>query len=190
MNTFVVGVGSCCVSNDPAASLVTYALGSCIAIAVYDPVACVGGLLHFMLPASSLDPVRAARTPYLFADTGIPSLFHSAYRLGAVKSRMGVTAAGGAHLLGGEGFQIGERNRSVMEDILERAGVRLQHAAVGGAQARSLHLQLESGTVLIKTAGAGSAAEPVLLGHSVEQTSATSKEEGKQPRFWGAPKSK
>ena len=44
----------------PDEVLVTYSLGSCIGLSLYDPVARVGGLLHAMLPLSSLDPVKAA----------------------------------------------------------------------------------------------------------------------------------
>ena len=55
----VVGVADCHVTSDPANVLVTYALGSCIAVAIYDPVARVGGLLHFMLPEGA--GRRAAR---------------------------------------------------------------------------------------------------------------------------------
>lgn len=54
MKTVVVGVGDCRVTDEPV-ELVTYALGSCIAVVVWDPVAKVGGLLHFMLPDSSVD---------------------------------------------------------------------------------------------------------------------------------------
>ena len=54
--------------------LVTYALGSCIAVAVHDPVTSVAGLLHYMLPEASLDWDKAAQNPYMFADTGIPKL--------------------------------------------------------------------------------------------------------------------
>ena len=51
----VVGVGDMKVSNDSESMLVTYSLGSCIGVAIYDPVIKVGGLLHYMLPESSLD---------------------------------------------------------------------------------------------------------------------------------------
>ncbi|MBL8223671.1 MAG: chemotaxis protein CheD, partial [Bryobacterales bacterium] len=72
----------------------TYALGSCIGLMVYDPVVRIGGLLHFMLPESSISPLKAVRNPFLFADTGIPLLFRAAYRLGAEKDRMTVCAVG------------------------------------------------------------------------------------------------
>jgi hypothetical protein len=73
----VVGVADMKVSNRPEEVLVTHALGSCIGVAIYDPEAKVGGLLHFMLPDSSLDPVKGPwkirvclRTPASRASSG------------------------------------------------------------------------------------------------------------------------
>ena len=51
----IVGVSDMKVSNDANASLITYSLGSCIGVVIYDPAVKVGGLLHFMLPDSNLD---------------------------------------------------------------------------------------------------------------------------------------
>ena len=65
----VVGVGDCCVSGDPDAVLVTYALGSCIAVVIHDPVSKVGGLLHYMLPESSLS------TAFLFASNSATTAY-------------------------------------------------------------------------------------------------------------------
>jgi len=63
MSLVIVGVGDCRVSNDPESMLVTYALGSCIAVMIHDSIAGVGGLLHFMLPESSLDRAKAEKNP-------------------------------------------------------------------------------------------------------------------------------
>lgn len=153
MNNLVVGIGDCRVSSDPEASLITYALGSCIAIAIYDPVSCVGGLLHYLLPDSTIDAEKAARNPFMFADTGIPALFHRAYGLGAVKSRLRVTAVGGAQAFESEAFQIGKRNQLAMKKILWRAGVLVHHEELGGSHSRTIRMNMNSGCLLMKTAG-------------------------------------
>ena len=150
MTRIVVGIGECQVSADPDARIITYALGSCIALAIYDPVARIGGLLHYLLPESKLDPERAVRNPYLFADTGIPALFHNAYDLGAVKKRLRVTAIGGAQVTEPESFQIGERNHLAMKKILFRAGVLVHHEEVGGSLSRTVRIEVESGRVVMK----------------------------------------
>lgn len=97
--SFVVGVGDMIASNDPAAEIVTHSLGSCLGVMVYDPVHKVGGLLHFMLPDSTIDPIKAVKSPFMFADTGLPRLFRTVYGLGGEKARLQVKVAGGARFL-------------------------------------------------------------------------------------------
>jgi chemotaxis protein CheD len=65
--------------------IVTYALGSCLGITVYDPVARVAGMLHVMLPLSTIAPDKAVVNPYMFVDTGVPKLFFETYKAGAAK---------------------------------------------------------------------------------------------------------
>lgn len=152
MNNVVIGVGDCKVSKNPEDCLVTYALGSCIAVAIYDPETRVAGMLHYMLPDSSIDAQKAARNPYMFADTGIPALFHLAYGLGAQKSRLKVTVAGGAQVLASEFFNIGKRNQLAMKKILWRAGVLIHHEDTGGEQARTIRMELKTGKTFMKLA--------------------------------------
>src|ERR1022692_2596984 len=101
--TLVVGVADMVVSNDSSAEIVTYSLGSCLGVTIYDPVKKIGGLLHLMLPDSKIDAAKAASMPYMFVDTGLPRLFHAAYNLGADRSRLAVQGAGGAPLLEQQG---------------------------------------------------------------------------------------
>lgn len=63
--------------------LITHALGSCLGLAVYDPQAKVGGLLHAMLPLSKINKDKARANPYMFVDTGVPVLFKTLYNMGA-----------------------------------------------------------------------------------------------------------
>lgn len=150
----VIGIGDCQISDDRDGSLVTYALGSCIAVIIHDPVAGVGGLLHFQLPESSLDPSKAERNPYLFADTGIPLLFRTAYQRGADKKRLAVTVAGGAQMIDPNGtFSIGKRNCLAMKKILWKAGVLIQAEHLGGAVSRTVRLEMKTGQVLLREAG-------------------------------------
>jgi len=154
MALLVVGIADCKVSRDPADVLVTHALGSCIAVLVYDPVARVAGLLHYMLPESGIDAERAGRLPFLFADTGIPLLLRSACQLGAVRSRLMVTAAGGAQMLDPTGtFNIGQRNHLAMRSIFANLGVPIQKEAIGGTSSRTVRIDVASGRVQLWTPG-------------------------------------
>jgi chemotaxis protein CheD len=150
----VVGVADMRVSNKPGEVLVTHALGSCIGVSIYDPVARVGGILHFMLPDSTLDPAKGQEHPHMFADTGLPRLFRECYRLGAQKPRLQVKVAGGSQVLGNkEFFQIGRRNYAALRKIFLKNNVLIESEDVGGAKARTLFLEIASGTVWIRVMG-------------------------------------
>ncbi|MGB9611273.1 MAG: chemotaxis protein CheD [Bryobacteraceae bacterium] len=153
----VVGVGDCRVTNEPV-ELVTYALGSCIAVVIWDPVAKVGGLLHFMLPDSSVDRDTQGRAnPYRYADTGTPLLFRAAYEKGAEKRRLLVRLAGGANVVDTGGvFNIGRRNYAAVRKILWKAGVLVHGEDVGGAVSRTVRLEVASGRCTVSTASGAS----------------------------------
>jgi len=152
----VVGVADMQVSRGPDDSIVTYSLGSCIGLCIYDPVARVGGILHYMLPESRISPEKAAANPYMFADTGIPALFKKAYLLGAVKGRITVRAVGGAQILDAAGlFNIGKRNILEMRKILWQNGVMLGHSEVGGTVNRTVTMEIATGEIALKTSGQG-----------------------------------
>lgn len=154
MPSLIIGIGECRVSRTPGNILVTHGLGSCIAIVIYDPVERVAGLLHYMLPESSLDGGKAKQQPFLFADTGIPLLFRRACQLGAAKTRMVVMAAGGARMLDPGGtFNIGQRNRMAMRKMLWKLGVTLHREETGGTVSRTVSIDVSTGRVLLRTQG-------------------------------------
>lgn len=150
----VIGVADCHVTGDPSNVLVTYALGSCVAVSIYDPVARIGGLLHFMLPTAPTGAVEGGKSPYMFADSGIPLMFHQAYEKGALKSRLRVRVAGGAQVMDASGvFNIGQRNCLAMRRIFWKAGVILQAEETGGNLARTMRFELASGRVFLRSPG-------------------------------------
>jgi chemotaxis protein CheD len=148
----VVGVADCCISDDINDVLLTYALGSCIAVAIHDPVAKVGGLLHFMLPESSSDALQCGKNPYMFADSGISLLFRAAYQKGAEKRRLRVRVAGGAQVMDPNGiFNIGKRNCVAMRKVFWKAGVMVHGEETGGTTARSVRLAMDSGRFYVRS---------------------------------------
>jgi len=152
MNRVVVGISEVIVSGNGEDVLITYALGSCIAVAVYDPVAQVGGLLHFMLPDSSLDVQKAKKTPAMFADTGIPLLFKSCYKLGAEKKRMIVKIAGGAKILDDDNyFRIGQKNITALRKIFWKNNVLIDGEDIGKDNHRTIQLYISTGKVILKS---------------------------------------
>jgi len=152
----IVGIADMQITNDPDATLITYSLGSCIGVAIYDPAARVGGLLHYMLPDSSIDLQKAQQNPWMFADTGIPLLFKEAYKLGAEKKRLQVKIAGGSQIMDESGyFNIGKRNHMALRKIFWKNNVLIQSEEIGGSVNRTLAVELSSGKVWIKTSGDG-----------------------------------
>jgi chemotaxis protein CheD len=150
----VIGIGDCKVSKDAADTLITHALGSCIAVLIHDPIAKVAGLLHFMLPESNNDAEKAAQRPYVYADTGIPLLFQSAYQLGAAKPRLHVMVAGGAQMLDPNGtFNIGKRNHLALRKIFWKAGVIVHKEEIGGNNSRTVSIEVATGRVQLRTSG-------------------------------------
>lgn len=149
-----VGVSDMKVSDDPESVIVTYSLGSCIGIAIYDSVVRVGGLLHFMLPESSLDMNKAKRNPYMFADTGIPALFKAAYKLGAKKQRMKVIVVGGSQVLDQKGlFNIGKRNDIAVRKMFHKNNVIIDYKDIGGTVNRTIKIAVNNGDTWIKVSG-------------------------------------
>ena len=140
------------VTADRQDLLVTYSLGSCIGVTIWDPEVKVGGMIHYMLPESSISPDKAKANPAMFADTGIPRLFRAAYKLGAVKKRLVVKAAGGSQLLDDNGtFNIGKRNYVMLRKIFWKNGILIDGEDVGGSISRTLRLDVGTGRVTLKT---------------------------------------
>ena len=147
----VVGIGQIAVSNASDSTIATHAVGSCIAVCVYDPVVRVAGMLHFLLPESSINTTRAEQNPAVFADTGIPLLFQTAYEFGLSKQRAIVKIVGGAEMPQNAtaGFNTGRRNAVAARNLLWRNGVFTAGEDVGGAHARTVHLSVETGRLQI-----------------------------------------
>lgn len=146
----VVGISDMKISNDPRVTIVTYSLGSCIGVTLYDPVAKVGGLLHYQLPYSSLNTKDARRDPCRYADTAIPVFFRTAYRLGALKRRLKVVVAGGSNLMDENShFDIGQRNYLAARKLFYRNNVLTDFEDIGGGSYRTVRLELQSGRTMI-----------------------------------------
>ena len=151
-----VGIADMKTSDDPDVTLITNSLGSCIGVAVYDPAAKVGGMLHYMLPDSGLDTRKAEERPLMFADTGIPLLFKECYKLGAEKKRMLVKIAGASRIMdASDRFNIGKRNYAALRKIFWRNHVMIDAENVGGTSNRTMWLDIATGKLVLKVSGKG-----------------------------------
>ena len=146
----VVGVADMAVSVQPSATLVTYALGSCIGVLAHDRIAGVGGLLHYMLPNSNVNLEKAAQTPAMFGDTGLTLFLHELFQRGAARKSLIIKLAGGAEINGADSFEIGKRNLLLAKRLLWKNGMAPAAEAVGGNVGRTVRLAVGTGQMLLK----------------------------------------
>jgi len=150
----VVGVGDAGVSSDPDVLIVTYALGSCVAVMLHDPVTKVSGMLHYMLPESTMSSEETHRRPWMFADTGISYLLRAALDQGADKRRLLVFAAGGAQVMSDSSmFNIGKRNCLALRKALWKFGLVAHAEETGGTVARTVRMEVATGRVWLQSPG-------------------------------------
>jgi chemotaxis protein CheD len=152
--TLLVAMGDMLVSDDTSSQLVTYSLGSCVGITIYDPFSRIVGMLHAMLPDSTINADRAASRPFMFVNTGLPAMFHAMYALGGLKHRVIAKMAGGAEFMDqNKVFNIGKRNIEAVMNMLARNGVKLETVQIGGHDSRTMRLDLATGVVTLETPG-------------------------------------
>ena len=141
------------VSGGGDETLITYSLGSCIGVSMYDPEKRIGGLIHCMLPLSKIDREKAVEYPAMFVDTGVPAMLAAMLDLGADLGDLIVKLAGGASsLTTSERFRIGERNCTVLRKLLWKNSLLIAAEDVGGTAPRTMTLCMASGKTHIKTA--------------------------------------
>jgi len=147
-----VGISEFRVARAPVV-LVTYGLGSCLGIALYDPDSRLGGLAHTLLPRSRPDIVETRQTK--FVDRSIHLMVEELLRLGGEKERITARIVGGANMFeplhGSATVGIGERNAQTARLTLQSLGIELLAEDVGGAHGRTVEFDLASGDVRVRT---------------------------------------
>ncbi len=153
-NVIKVGMADLNIAKSPD-SLTTLGLGSCIGLTLYDPVAKIGGLVHYMLPDST--KLKNNSNIAKFGDTGIRELYKKMIEKGASPTRMVAKIAGGAKMFEVSGLSsvgnVGERNAEEAKIILKELKVRLVAEDTGLNYGRTVVLNCENGEYLIKAVG-------------------------------------
>jgi chemotaxis protein CheD len=140
-------------------------LGSCVALALYDPQRKRGGLAHILLPGPAPSPAGAGHdsggNPYKYADQAIAALLEFLYREGRGRQDLFAKIAGGANMFGApDGFDklsplkasIGERNVEAVKQHLSALGIPLAGEETGGSAGRSVTFDVSTGEMLITNA--------------------------------------
>lgn len=154
---YTVGIADMKICRAPGV-LVTYALGSCVGICIYDPVIKLAGLIHIMLP--NMNRNMQDKNILKYADVGIPEMIRKMEAFGAVHQRLVAKIAGGAkmfELAGGNSSidNIGARNVESVKDVLRKERIRILREDVGSNYARTVYFDSKNGDVIVKTFGRG-----------------------------------
>lgn len=147
-----VGVGELAVVSVPS-MLVTYGLGSCVAVCVVDASAGIGGLLHFMLPNREVGHRQDDGRPGVFADTGIRVLLEQMVARGAARTRMRVKLVGGAAISSAVRMDIGKQNVLAARRMLWSERLPVDAQDVGGGIARTVRMDAPQGRLRIQSPG-------------------------------------
>ncbi len=154
VKTVTVDISDMKLSRSEDDILVTYSLGSCVGLTIFDKQAGVGGMIHCMLPLSKIDPEKAAVKPYMFVDTGVTILLTELFKLGAQRQNLVAKVAGAASPLGKEEtFRIGQRNYTILRKLLWKNNVLIEAEDTGGSKARTMYLYMHDGLVTVKSEG-------------------------------------
>lgn len=151
-NKIIVGIADMKMAKDNG-MLITYALGSCIGICLYDPLIKLGALIHVMLP---LNMETNRKNTMKYADTGIRETIRMMEGRGASRSRMTAKIAGGAKMFeisGNALGNIGQRNIESVKINLKREGIRLVKEDTGGSIARTLLFDVSNGAGCVRCYG-------------------------------------
>ncbi len=137
--------------------LVTYGLGSCVAIMLYDATVLVGGMAHILLPTPSL--AKPGASPRRFPETAIPHVLEDMAAIGANRRRVTARLVGGAAMFGKlvpvGSIQMGERNLVAARRTLNTHNIPVVGEAVGGDFGRSVHFHVDTGVVSVSSVKAG-----------------------------------
>lgn len=149
-----IGISDMAISRSPDDELITYSLGSCLGLLLHDPVTKIAGMVHCLLPLSSMDAARAASKPATFVDTGVVALLQAVLDSGADKRRLVAKAVGCANMIVDQGlFRIGERNYTVLRKVLWKNGIMIAAEDVGGTIARTVRLHVGTGRAVVRANG-------------------------------------
>jgi chemotaxis protein CheD len=144
----VAGIGEMVLTRDPSDVLVAYGLGSCVALAAWDPQTKLAALAHFMLPSGPL-----SHPPVKFVDSGLPTFLSEFAKAGGIARRAQFKAAGGAAMLAvvAVTMEIGKRNADAVQTVLGAHGLRLLQSDLGGKAGRTVQLEPATGRLLIRS---------------------------------------
>ncbi len=139
------------VSDNIKDRIITFSLGSCIGVTLYDPERKIGGMIHCMLPSARIDMQKASQKPEMFVDCGLAMILQQMFDLGASRRSLRIKMAGAASVLNdNEFFKVGERNYACAKKFFEKNMLKIESEDVLGSVSRTLSLYMDSGITTVR----------------------------------------
>lgn len=149
-----IGIGEYGVSRNGDDVIKTYALGSCVAVIMYDKIKKIAGLIHIALPDSSVNSDKARNKPGYFVDTGLPLLLKEMKSRDAGRNHVWMKIVGGSNIMDTESrFNIGKRNVLAIKKYLWKNRLGIIAEDVGGNISRTVIVSVSTGEVIVSSKG-------------------------------------
>ncbi len=152
MSNITIGISDLNVAKTPDI-LITYALGSCVGICLYDPAVNVSGLSHILLPYT--EQIQGNPTPMRFANTAIPMLMQKMQIMGARPTQLKAKIAGGAQMFASSGntsiANIGARNVAAVKEVLQKLRIPIMAEDTGSNYGRTLLFDASDYSMIIRS---------------------------------------
>jgi chemotaxis protein CheD len=153
MSVNAIGIGEMLVTRNREDIIKTYALGSCVAVMIYDKDG-IGGMVHIALPDSSIIEDADNKPPGYFADKALPALIEKMKRFGSSLKKIWIKIAGGSDSnYENDNFNIGKRNILAVKKFLWKNGLGIISEETGGKISRTIELHLNDGTIMVSSNG-------------------------------------
>ncbi len=154
MGIHIVKISDMLILNSSNDEIVTYSLGSCIGVTLYDPIIKIGGMMHCLLPQAKMNPARAKANPFMFVDSGLLTMLEAFEKHGSIPKNLICKVAGGGNFLDPKGFfKTGERNYTIFRKVLWQKRIMIKAEDVGGSIPRTMVLYMKTGLTAIRSNG-------------------------------------
>ena len=133
--------------------VISTVLGSCIAVALYDPIKHVGGLNHFMLPGALGEDSKLMSETGKYGVFAMEFLINELMRLGSRRQDLVAKVFGGGHVLRGSKGNVSRVPQSNIDfayTYLNTEKLRIETADVGGTMARKIFFYPQTSKILLK----------------------------------------
>jgi len=149
----VVGIADQKIAHYPDI-LVSYALGSCVGVCLYDSILRIGGLAHILLPDSKM-ALNGDVNEYKFADTAIQRLLYNLEAYGCSRYRLVAKISGGSNMFISQGKSVGKKNIEAVKRELARLHIKIVAEDTGGNHGRTLEFHTTNGSLIVKSVAKG-----------------------------------